>query len=1003
MSSNASNRPSPTGALRLKAILAGIGLALKAAARLKPVIRDAMKLHDCVVEIRLKNRTVGRHYVFSGGRLRSCSGFHRKPDVVMEFNDLAAALSVLSLKQDRAKLIHLAKNFRMTVDGDDKLSVWFMQLMNALSASRWKYGTPQKDGSVRYTTCTNGGPLFVYVKDGRILRTTPIDFSNDDTDTWTIRARGREFSPKRTAIPSSYAFATKSTVYSENRALYPMKRVDFDPKGDRNTQNRGKSGYVRISWDEALDIVSSEIKRMKKEHGPGAIYFTNIAHNQWGNLNYLFSAAQRFSNLIGVTRMVITPISWEGWYWGAEHHAGNAARVGLPGSYGTVEDLLKEAELIVFWSSDPESTSGVYAGGEGTQRRLWAKELGIEFVHIDPHYNPTAQLLGGKWIPIKPGTDPALAMAIMHEWIVNEQYDQQYVTENTTGFDEWRDYILGVTDGVPKTPEWQEHETGVPAKDVRSLATLWARKKTYLGAGGLGAGFGGAGRTANGARWTSCMVLMMAMQGWGKPGVNFGNLQAGTPLDMSFYFPGYADGGISGDLVNTASAINNYVRMPHMLTMNPVKQVILNKNFPDAVLKGKDSAVYWSGMTTEEQFSTRYEYPAPAHSPIRMVYRIGGSWMSTMQESGRYAQAYRDPSIEIVVSQSVWQEGDTNFADIILPACTSLERWDIGESANCAGYIHHSMNVLNHRIITMQHKCIEPLGESKSDYLIFQEILERLGLGALYTEGCTDLDWCKRIFDSTDLPEVISWEEFLKKGYYVVPPGEEKTRDPVSLRWFAEGRKKDVPEPFPLPSQYNDEYRKGLETQSGKIEFVSNSLLRASRDGIGKPALNYYEPPWEGSTDDPNRNRFPLQMITSHSVYSFHTHLDGKQSAVNDVPYHRVKVDGYYYWIIRMNIKDANDRGIRKNDLVKVYNDRGTVLVAADVCPAVAQGTVKSYQSSAVYDIVETSDGAMDRGGCVNMLTSERGLEKGTRGIAPNSCLVQIEKFSGEILARETA
>lgn len=104
---------------------------------------------------------------------------------------------------------------------------------------------------------------------------------------------------------------------------------------------------------------------------------------------------------------------------------------------------------------------------------MWAKELGIEFVHIDPHLNATAQLLGGKWIPIRPATDPALAIAIMHEWIVEGLYDKEYVARRTAGFDEWRDYVLGTTDGIPKSPEWQEAETGIPAKDVRSLARLW--------------------------------------------------------------------------------------------------------------------------------------------------------------------------------------------------------------------------------------------------------------------------------------------------------------------------------------------------------------------------------------------------------------------------------------------------------------------------------------------------------------------------------------------------
>ncbi len=89
-------------------------------------------------------------------------------------------------------------------------------------------------------------------------------------------------------------------------------------------------------------------------------------------------------------------------------------RIGVPAGYGGLEDCLKEAEMVVFWSCDPESTNGAYAGFEGTPHHLWAKELGIEFVHIDPHYNPTAQLLGGRWIPIRPQTDAALAQAIMY-------------------------------------------------------------------------------------------------------------------------------------------------------------------------------------------------------------------------------------------------------------------------------------------------------------------------------------------------------------------------------------------------------------------------------------------------------------------------------------------------------------------------------------------------------------------------------------------------------------
>ena len=142
--------------------------------------------------------------------------------------------------------------------------------------------------------------------------------------------------------------------------------VDFDPNGERNPQNRGKSGYVRISWDEALDIVATEIKRQKRLYGPGSITFPMSSHHQWGNVGYYLSSLTRFANLIGFTRVAANPDSWEGWYWGAMHHFGNSMRIGVPAGYGGVEECLREAETIVFWSSDPETTNAAYAGFEGT-------------------------------------------------------------------------------------------------------------------------------------------------------------------------------------------------------------------------------------------------------------------------------------------------------------------------------------------------------------------------------------------------------------------------------------------------------------------------------------------------------------------------------------------------------------------------------------------------------------------------------------------------------------
>ncbi|RYF68005.1 MAG: pyrogallol hydroxytransferase large subunit, partial [Comamonadaceae bacterium] len=569
--------------------------------------------------------------------------------------------------------------------------------------------------------------------------------------------RGRRFTPRRVATVAPHALALKSAVYSDKRILHPMKRVDFDPNGERNPQNRGKSGYVRISWDEALDIVTKEVLRQRQVHGPGSMTISHGSHHQWGNVGYYLSALLRFGNLVGFTRVAANPDSWEGWYWGAMHHWGQAQRVGVAGSYGLIEDCLQNAEVMVFWSSDPESTHSAYDGHEGTQRRQWARDLGMEFVHIDPHFNPTAQWLGGRWIPIKPGTDAALAIAIMQVWVEEGLYDKAYVASRTTGFDAWHDHLLGLDDGVAKTPEWQESETGVPAKDVRALARLWGGKKTYLSAGAAGGGFGGAGRGATGAQWARCMVMMMAMQGLGKPGVNMGNLGAGAPVDHEFYFPGYADGGISGDLQWNANAVNNYQKMPHVITVNPVRQMIPKQKFPEAIIQGKATGHLWDGIATEIQFAP-FEYPMPGYPRVHMIYKYGGSWFSTLTESNRMVAAYRHESIEFVVNQSIWMEGEAQFADVILPSCTQFERFDIGEWCSGGGYLPHGFNSVNHRVIALQHTCIEPLGESKSDYQIFTDILTRLGLGAMFTEGCSELDWAKRVFDSSDAAKRISWK-----------------------------------------------------------------------------------------------------------------------------------------------------------------------------------------------------------------------------------------------------
>ena len=975
--------------MNLSVLLWGIPQAMRAAARLYPEYAARLKERNLVAQLRLRDRPEGRWIQLENGRVRSQKGVLARPDITIHFKNKAIAESFLTPPFDMLERIDAAKNFKVGLEGPDELAVWFMATLARLESVTWKAGIDMGDGVTRYTSGTNGGPIFVYVKDGKVLRTTPIDFDADDAPSWSITARGKTFTPPRHTTLGAHGMCQKSMLYSKNRLLYPMKRVDFDPDGDRNIQNRGKSEFVRISWDEALDIVVKEIKRAKAV-GPGAIAVQNGSHHQWGNLGHYLSAFNRFWNLIGVTKCVHSPDSWEGWFWGAMHHWGNSLRLGCPEFYGTVEDCLKEAEMIVFWSSDPDTTYGF----EGMQRREWARELGIKMVHIDPHLNHTAAHLGGKWIAPRAGTDPALAQALCYVWITEDLYDKEFVAKRTTGFDEWRAYILGESDGVPKTPEWQETETGVPARDVRALAREWGTKKTYLGAGSWGVGVGGACRGPTGMQWARMMAIIGAMQGYGRPGSNFGNLQFGSPLDFNFYFPGYGDGSFSGDLVYSANSAHNYQRMPHIVTMSSVRQAIPRMWLPEAITQGKAMGYVNDVSSVQGQFFP-FGYPSPGHVRVEMLYKYGSQMFGTMVDGNRWARMYQHESLKFVVNQSVWKEGETPFADIILPACTVFEKWDIGEWYNVgAGYVMHMYSMNNHRVISLQHKCIEPLGESKSDYDIFLSIMERLGLGAVYSEGgTTELDWCKRVFDSSDLSKHITWRQFLKKGYFVVPPDPAPARAPTANRWFYEGRKKDTPEPYPLPSDYVGGYLEGLQTPSGKFEFVAQTLKRI--DDPDRPPLNRYMPTYEDPARNPELADFPLKLLTAHTRYAFHVMGDDEGSSVNDIREHRIFKDGRYYLVARISAQDAAARGIRDADLIRLWNRRGSVVCAAQVTHRLQPGVVSTYAGSAQYAPVGEPGRSTDLGGCVNMLCPSESITKKGHGIKPNTVLIQVEKWTG--------
>lgn len=865
----------------------------------------------------------------------------------------------------------------------------------------------------RKTQGTTGGPVFVDVDvdEDKIVRVYPMDLTEEDPPSWEIKARGRTFTPSRRTTYNVFTAGYKSLVYTDRRIEYPLRRIGFDVNGERNPEERGEPrpggdprypGYERISWDEALDIVGSEMIRVKREYGPGAIIAEPSSHHLWGNIGYRHSTLFRFMNLAGIAYADHNPDSWEGWYWAGIHSWSFSGTLGNPEQWDLLEDCLQNCEMLVFWAADPEATTGTYGGFESHFRRRWMKELGIKMVFVDPYYNHTAGVCADKWFSPQLGTDAALAAAIIWQWLEDDTYDHWFVENRVTGVDEFSAYIKGETDGIPKTPEWAETETRLPAHDIRKLAREWASHKTMLAAGGIG-GFGGACRSAIGMEWARMMIALMAFQGIGKPGVNIYGTTQGVPTDTDFYFPGYGEGGISGDPDNSGTLYRLAYHMFDGITSRPAPSNINvasgvhipRLRIPECILEDK---VEWrgkgfAGNAIEQQFH-QYKYPADGYARMQIYYKYGGSQLGTMGATNRYAKMYRTAKLPMVVSQSIWFEGEVPFADIILPACTNFERWDISEWAHSGGYGAGTESLANHRIITLQQKCIEPLGESKSDYEIFRALAGRLGLEGAFAEGKDDIDWCKQYFHATDLPKLTTWEDFLKRGYVVVPVNPDRKKTPA-LRWFYEGREMDTPgvSRFRPSDQVAG---KGLHTQSGKIELVSNSLKRfyetSGETDEYRPVMTQYLHSWEGHHTE-RFKKYPLAVVAPHPRHSFHTMGDGKDGFMIDIKDHRVWKDGHPYWVIRVNSADAAARGIAEGDLVRAYNERGEVILSAQVTERVPAGTIHCYMASSEYQPLGKPGESPDRGGCINILSPKEFLSKTAHGMATTHFLIELEKW----------
>jgi anaerobic selenocysteine-containing dehydrogenase len=275
-----------------------------------------------------------------------------------------------------------------------------------------------------------GTPVAVESSGGKITRIRPYHYDEgrnlEDLHPWKIEARGKTFSAPSHTLPSPFFLAYKKRVYSKNRVCYPLKRIDWDPKGQRNPQNRGKSGYVRISWDEAAQIIADELLRVRTKYGMSAVLSESDMHGEGKHIAPSHGANNRLLSLLGgYTIQMRNMDSWEGYSWGSKNVWGGEPVGEMEPAANLYPDIAKHTELLLFWGCDPETTPLGIDGMMASRLCFWLSELGIKCIYIDPALNYGAAVHADKWIPVKPNTDAALYLAIACTWLSEGTYDKE--------------------------------------------------------------------------------------------------------------------------------------------------------------------------------------------------------------------------------------------------------------------------------------------------------------------------------------------------------------------------------------------------------------------------------------------------------------------------------------------------------------------------------------------------------------------------------------------------
>ncbi len=656
----------------------------------------------------------------------------------------------------------------------------------------------------------------------------------------------------------------RQRIYAKERIPYPLRRVG----------KRGEGKFERITWDEAFTEIAGRLRSTIDTYTNESVYLTYGTGALGSTMGKSWppgaTPVARLMNILG------------GYLNMYSDYSTCQITIGMPYLFGGVwvdgnslSDMAN-SELAVFFGNNPSETRMSGCKAVTLQHARFTRNT--RTIIIDPRYTDTMVSVGDEWIPIRPGTDIALAAALAHVMISEDLVDHAFLDRYTVGYDEnslpegapagssYKSYILGDgPDRQPKSPVWAEAITGIPAARIEKLAReIAAAKPCFITQGW------GPQRTTNGENQSRAIGMLAVLTG--NVGIAGGN--TGARENAGYMLPMVDFPTLENPVKTTLSCFNWYQAIDDYTSMTA----------ETAGIQGRDRLI----------------------APIKFLWNYAGNCL-TNQHGGinqMHPILADESKCETIVVVDTTLAPSARYADYLLPSCLNMEEpdWTLNGDSNIA-------------YVIFDNKAIPPYGESKGIYDICAGVAAKLGVEQQFTEGRTEYQWLEHLYAESrkNIPELPpTLEQAFQMGVY-------KKYFPENHIAYKEFR--DDPDAHPL------------DTPSGKIEIYSSRLAELGAAWQLVPGQEITPlPAWIDSPEgalSPQRRAYPLQLIGHH--YKQRTHSTyGNCSWLQEVAPQEL-------WI---NPVDARARGIRLGDRVKVYNNRGVSFVRAKVTPRIMPGVV---------------------------------------------------------------